>query len=290
MSILLIGNQGQLGAELEQILKAKNEELIAVDRTQVDLTNGEQIRQIIQENKPNVIINCAAYTAVDKSENDAEIANLVNAIAPQIMAEEAKKLDSFLIHISTDYVFNGAKNRAYLETDETAPLGVYGTTKLAGETAIKNNCDKFIIIRTAWVYGIFGKGNFVKTMLRLGQDREELKVVADQIGSPTWTYDLAEAIAQIIPKLAPEIAGIYQYTNSGVCSWYDFAVTIFSEAEKLGFPLKIKKVIPITTEEYPTPAKRPAFSVLSTRKISALLGENPPHWRSSLQKMLTKLK
>ncbi len=290
MSILLIGNQGQLGAELEQILKAKNEELIVVDRTQVDLTNSEQIRQIIQENKPNVIINCAAYTAVDKAESEPEIANLVNAIAPQIMAEEAAKLDSFLIHISTDYVFNGAKNKAYLETDETAPLGVYGNTKLAGETAIKNNCDKFIIIRTAWVYGIYGKGNFVKTMLRLGQDREELKVVADQIGSPTWTYDLAEAIAQILPKLAPEIAGIYQYTNSGVCSWYDFAVTIFEEAEKLGFPLKIKKVIPITTEEYPTPAKRPAFSVLSTRKISAILGENPPHWRSSLQKMLTNLK
>jgi dTDP-4-dehydrorhamnose reductase len=290
MTILLIGNQGQLGAELEQILKAKNEELIVVDRHQLDLTNGEQIREIIQTNKPNIIINCAAYTAVDKAENDAETANLVNAIAPQIMAEEAAKLDSFLIHISTDYVFNGEKNKAYLETDETAPLGVYGDTKLAGEIAIKNNCDKFIIIRTAWVYGIYGTGNFVKTMLRLGQDREELKVVADQIGSPTWTYDLAEAIAQLLPKLSPEIAGIYQYTNSGVCSWYDFAVNIFEEAEKLGFPLKIKKVIPITTEEYPTPAKRPAFSVLSTRKISAILGENPPHWRSSLQKMLTKLK
>jgi dTDP-4-dehydrorhamnose reductase len=289
MSILLIGNQGQLGAELEQILKSKNEKLITVDREQLDLTNGDSIRQTIEKNKPKVIINCAAYTAVDRAESEPETSKLVNAIAPQIMAEEACKLSSFLIHISTDYVFNGEKNKAYLETDITQPLGVYGNTKLEGEMGIKNNCDKYIIIRTAWVYGVFGKGNFVKTMLRLGQEREELKVVADQIGSPTWTYDLAIAISEILPKLSSEIVGIYHYTNSGVCSWYDFAVTIFEEAKKMGFPLKIKKVIPIITEEYPTPAKRPAFSVLSTRKISTLLGENPPHWRSSLQKMLTQL-
>jgi dTDP-4-dehydrorhamnose reductase len=289
MSILLIGNQGQLGAELDQILKSKNEKLITVDREQLDLTNGDSIRQTIEKNKPKVIINCAAYTAVDRAESEPETSKLVNAIAPQIMAEEACKLSSFLIHISTDYVFNGEKNKAYLETDITQPLGVYGNTKLEGEMGIKNNCDKYIIIRTAWVYGVFGKGNFVKTMLRLGQEREELKVVADQIGSPTWTYDLAIAISEILPKLSSEIVGIYHYTNSGVCSWYDFAVTIFEEAKKMGFPLKIKKVIPIITEEYPTPAKRPAFSVLSTRKISTLLGENPPHWRSSLQKMLTQL-
>jgi dTDP-4-dehydrorhamnose reductase len=289
MGILLIGNQGQLGTELSQILAQNQEQVLEVDRTQLDLANEAQIRQIIRDNRPNIIINCAAYTAVDKAESEPELANLVNAIAPQIIAEEAAKLNSFLIHVSTDYVFNGTKNKAYLETDETAPLGVYGKTKLAGEIAIKHNCDRHIIIRTAWVYGVFGKGNFVKTMLRLGQEREELRVVCDQIGSPTWTYDLAQAIVQIIPKLSPEITGIYHYTNSGLCSWYDFAVTIFTEAEKLGFPLKIKQVIPIITEEYPTPATRPAFSVLSTRKISNLLGEHPPHWQKSLVEMLKRL-
>ena len=290
MSILLIGDRGQLGEELSHILKSQNAELITLSREELDLTKAENIRQIIKKNQPNIIINCAAYTAVDKAENESELANLINGIAPGIIAEEAARLDSFLIHISTDYVFDGSQSIAYLETDKTQPLGVYGKTKLAGETAIQNYCSKYLIIRTAWVYGIYGKGNFVKTMLKLAKDREELRVVCDQIGSPTWTYDLANAIAQILPKLSPEISGIYHYTNSGVCSWYDFAVTIFEEAEKLGFPLTIKKVVPITTSEYPTPAKRPAFSVLSNRKISSLLGDFPPHWRSSLREMLARLK
>lgn len=284
--ILLIGNQGQLGHELANILTANQLNFLGLNRHNLDLTQSALIAQSIEDYQPNVIINCSAYTAVDKAESDLEIAHQVNAIAPEILAKSAEKIKAKVIHISTDYVFNGQKNTPYLETDQTSPLGIYGETKLAGERAIINNCHQYLIIRTAWVYGNYGKGNFVKTMLRLGQERPELKVVIDQVGSPTWTKDLAQTIYQLIPQISPEIAGIYHYTNSGICSWYDFAVTIFEESKKLGFPLKIEKVTPITTAEYPTPAKRPAYSVLSTRKIANLLGNIPPYWRNSLQLML----
>ncbi|MBE9185927.1 dTDP-4-dehydrorhamnose reductase, partial [Microcoleus sp. LEGE 07076] len=278
MKILLAGGSGQLAQELQAILLSSGE-VIAVDRTRVDLSQPETIRQAMAEIQPDLVINSGAYTAVDKAESEPELARAVNGIAPGIFAEECEKLGASLIHFSTDYVFDGSSGSAYLETDSTNPLGTYGKSKLAGEEAIRQAGSRHIIIRTAWVYGNGGKGNFVKTMLRLGKEREEIRVVADQIGSPTWTGDLAAATSQIIPLLGPETFGTYQYTNSGVCSWYDFAIAIFEEAEKLGFPLKIKRVIPITTAEYPTPAKRPAFSVLSTVKISALLGTYPPHWR-----------
>ncbi len=284
--ILLIGNQGQLGNELANILTANNLNFLGINQSDLDLTQSELIAPFIQNYQPNLIINCSAYTAVDKAENEPEIAHKVNSIAPQIFAQTAEKMGAKLIHISTDYVFDGTKNTPYLETDQTNPLGIYGQTKLAGETAVITNCSNYLILRTAWVYGVYGTGNFVKTMLRLGQEREQLKVVMDQIGSPTWTKDLATTIYQLIPQLTPEISGIYHYTNSGVCSWYDFAVTIFEEAKKLGFPLKIEQIIPITTEEYPTPAKRPAYSVLLCKKILHLLGNVPPYWRDSLQLML----
>ena len=167
---------------------------------------------------------------------------------------------------------------------------IYGKTKLGGEIAIQQICSDYIILRTAWVYGTYGKSNFVKTMLRLGKDRPEVRVVADQIGSPTWSYDIAFTISQIIPQLTSEITGIYHYTNSGVASWYDFALAIFEEAQKLGFPLQMNQVIPITTPEYPTAAKRPAYSVLGCRKISQLLGTYPPHWRQRLILMLGELR
>ncbi|MEG4800574.1 dTDP-4-dehydrorhamnose reductase [Microcoleus sp. ARI1-B5] len=287
MKILLAGGSGQLAQELQPILLSSGE-VIAVDRTRVDLSQPESIRQAMAEIQPDLVVNAAAYTAVDKAESEPELANAVNGIAPGILAEECEKQGASLIHFSTDYVFDGSSGSAYLETDATNPLGTYGKSKLAGEEAIRKAGNRHIIIRTAWVYGNGGKGNFVKTMLRLGKEREEIRVVADQIGSPTWTGDLGAAISQIIPQLQPENFGTYQYTNSGVCSWYDFAIAIFEEAEKLGFPLKIKRVIPITTAEYPTPAKRPAFSVLSTTKISALLGTYPPHWRQGLRQMLAK--
>ena len=287
MKILLAGGSGQLAQELQQILLSSGE-VIAVDRTRIDLSQPESIRQAMAQIQPDLVVNAAAYTAVDKAENEPELAHAVNGIAPGIFAEECAKLRASLIHFSTDYVFDGSRGSAYLETDITNPLGTYGKSKLAGEEAIRNAVNRHIIIRTAWVYGNGGKGNFVKTMLRLGKEREEIRVVADQIGSPTWTGDLAAAVSQIIPQIKPEIFGTYQYTNSGVCSWYDFAIAIFEEAKKLGFPLKVQRVIPITTAEYPTPAKRPAFSVLSTVKISALLGTYPPHWRQGLRQMLAR--
>lgn len=287
MKILLTGSGGQLAQELQPILLYSGE-VIAVDRTRLDLSEPESIRQAMAEIQPDLVVNSGAYTAVDKAESEPELAHAVNGVAPGIIAEECEKLGSTLIHISTDYVFDGSQGSPYQETDTTNPLGIYGKSKLAGEEAIRQAGNRHIIIRTAWVYGNSGKGNFVKTMLRLGKDREEIRVVADQIGSPTWTGDLAAAISQIIPQIKPELFGTYQYTNSGVCSWYDFAIAIFEEAEKLGFPLKIQRVIPITTSEYPTPAKRPAFSVLSAVKISGILSTHPPYWRQGLRQMLAR--
>lgn len=288
MRILITGSNGQLGAELQTVLAGAGE-IVAIAREDLDFANDTAIRQVITTIQPNLVINAAAYTAVDKAESDIDLAMAVNGKAVEIIAQECDKLGAGLIHVSTDYVFDGNNNRPYLETDITNPLSVYGQSKLAGELAIQANCHNYIILRTAWVYGIGGKGNFVKTMLRLGGDREEIRVVADQIGSPTWTGDLALAIKQLIPHLDRENAGIYHFTNSGVASWYDFAVAIFAEANLLGFPLKVKRVIPITTPEYPTPAKRPAFSVLSCRKITEILGNYPPHWRESLRLMLQKI-
>ncbi len=284
--ILMTGINGQLGQELQQTLAEYD--VIGVGREMLDLTQPDKISQMMDEVKPDLVINAAAYTAVDKAESEPEIAKATNAIAPGILAKEAQKMGVPLIHISTDYVFDGSQSRPYLDTDPTNPLGVYGQSKLAGEQAIRESCNLHIILRTAWVYGVGGKGNFVKTMLKLGSEREEIRVVADQVGSPTWTGDLASAIAQLLPQLNPEIAGTYHYTNSGVASWYDFAVAIFEEAKQLGFPLKVQRIIPITTADYPTPARRPAYSVLYCGKIAAVLGTHPPHWRQALRQMLAE--
>lgn len=285
--ILIIGSTGQLGRELQQIILPQGNR-IALGRSQIDLTQPDNLRNTIAEIQPQLIINAAAYTAVDKAESEIEQAIAINATAPGIIAETAHKLGTYLIHISTDYVFDGKQSHPYQETDKTNPLGIYGQTKLAGEQAIRQNCENHLIIRTAWVYGSYGKSNFVKTMLKLGTEREEIRVVADQIGSPTWARDLAEAIALIIPHLTAQIAGTYHYTNSGVASWYDFAQAIFEEASAIEYPLKIRQVIPITTADYPTPAQRPAYSVLACEKISQLLPTSPPHWRQALRKMLTE--
>ena len=280
--ILIIGSTGQLGRELQQILPQGD--AIALGRSQIDLTQPDNLRDTIAEIQPQLIINAAAYTAVDKAESEPELAKAINATAPGIIAETAQKLGTYLIHISTDYVFDGKQSHPYRETDKTNPIGIYGQTKLAGEQAIRLNCENHLILRTAWVYGSYGKSNFVKTMLKLGSQREEIRVVADQIGSPTWARDLAQAIATIIPQ-TPH-AGTYHYTNSGVASWYDFAQAIFEEASTMEYPLKIRQVIPITTTDYPTPAQRPAYSVLACEKISKLLPTIPTHWRQALRKML----
>ena len=294
MRILLTGIGGQLGGELQEILTPLGK-VTGVNRQSLDLTEPEQIRQIIGEVKPDIIVNAAAYTAVDKAETETELANAINGDAPTIMAQEAQKLGSAIIHISTDYVFDGQKNTPYKEDDITNPINAYGRSKLLGEEGIKSHSSRYIILRTAWVYGSYGKGNFVKTMLRLGAEREEIRVVVDQVGTPTWTRDIAQAILQLGEKITLDIpdnsslTGIYHFTNSGAISWYDFAVAIFEEAKQLGFPLKVQRVIPITTSEYPTPAARPAYSVLSNQKISTILGSNPPYWRNGLRQMLQQL-
>jgi len=287
--ILLIGSNGQLGKELQHNLTSHNSNIIAVARPTVDLAQPDTLHQIIRTVQPQIIINAAAYTAVDKAETELELATAVNATASGILAQAAQKLGAFLIHVSTDYVFDGRQSHPYQETDPTNPLGAYGRSKLAGEQAIQANCNQHLILRTAWVYGTYGKSNFVKTMLRLGAEREEIRVVADQIGSPTWTGDIANAIVGLLPQLTPQVAGTYHYTNSGVASWYDFAVAIFEEAQQLGFPLKLQRVTPITTADYPTPAQRPAYSVLSCEKISKALGTPRPHWRLALRQMLAEL-
>jgi dTDP-4-dehydrorhamnose reductase len=283
-SILLIGSNGQVGKELQQVLTPLHN-VIALARPTVDLVESEVLRNLIRKHQPQIIINAAAYTAVDKAESEEDLAYTINRDSPLVIAQEAEKLGAFLIHISTDYVFDGKRNLPYPETDATNPLSVYGHSKLGGEIAIAQNCSNHLILRTAWVYGNFGKSNFVKTMLRLGAERPEIRVVADQIGSPTWAKDIAAVIAQVIPQLNL-VTGIYHYTNSGIASWYDFAVAIFEEARALNLPLKVEQVVPITTPEYPTPASRPAFSVLDCSKISQILGTYPPHWRQRLREML----
>ncbi len=284
--ILVTGIQGQLGRELQKVLSS-HEVVVGTGRDRLDFSQPETIRNILPEIEPDIAINAAAYTAVDKAESEPELANTINGIAPGVLAEETEKLGIPLIHVSTDYVFDGSQSRPYLETDPTNPLGIYGASKLAGENAIRDAGDRHIIIRTAWVYGTGGKGNFVKTMLRLGGDRPDLKVVCDQIGSPTWTGDLASAIGQIVRDRL-DLNGTYHYTNSGVASWYDFAIAIFEEARSLEFPLQVDRVFPIVTSEYPTPAKRPPFSVLNSRKLADALGSPPPYWRDGLRKMLSE--
>ena len=285
--VLLIGAKGQVGQELQLTLPQLGE-VISIGREELDLTNSEKISQLIREIHPDYLVNAAAYTAVDKAETEPELAYSINATAPKIMAESAEKIQAKFLHISTDYVFDGRKNTPYLETDITNPLGVYGQSKLRGEEEIRTVNSQAIILRTAWVYGSYGKSNFVKTMLRLGKEREELKVVVDQVGSPTWAKDIAAAITQLLIN-ADNPAGIYNFSNSGVASWFDLTKAIFEEAKISGIPLKIQRVIPITTAEYPTPAARPAYSVLSGQKISQQLGYIPPYWRDSIKAMLNQL-
>ncbi len=289
-SILLIGCNGQVGTQLRKTLQPYSN-LIPVARPVVELARPETIKDLIKQHQPEIIINAAAYTSVDKAESEPELANTVNALACKFIAQEAEKLRASLIHISTDYVFDGKSSSPYREDDSTNPLSVYGKTKLAAEEAIRSSCSNHIILRTAWVYGTAGKSNFVKTMLRLGAQKPELKIVADQIGSPTRAKDIAQTIALMISKNCHQNqSGTYHYTNSGVASWYDFAVAIFEEARLLDFPLKIERVIPITTSEYPTAATRPNYSVLNCGKISALMETIPPHWRQSLREMLQEFR
>lgn len=285
MRVLITGSQGQVGQELVQVLAGAHH-ITALARHDLELTDFDRIRSVVSHLSPDVIINAAAYTAVDKAESEPQLAHQVNALVPGQLALAAEACGASIIHLSTDYVFDGRQNRPYKPDASTCPVGTYGKSKQAGEVAIQRATKRHVLLRTAWVYGAKGKGNFVKTMLRLGAEREELRVVYDQVGSPTWAHDIAQAIAALLPKLHSDTFGTYHYTNSGAVSWYDFAVAIFEEARAHNYPLQVSRILPITSDQYPTPAERPAYSVLAGDKLAALIGRTAPHWRTSLRKML----
>jgi dTDP-4-dehydrorhamnose reductase len=272
--IYITGVTGQVGGELKRLYP----EAIYLTRNDIDLSSRDSIEAFFKSKKPNVIINCSAYTQVDLAEREEGIAHAVNSVAPGFLASLCDKF----IHFSTDYVFDGQGFRPYVETDSTGPSGVYGQTKLAGEKAVLAANPNAVIIRTSWVYSDLGK-NFVKTMIRLGSERSELKVVADQIGSPTYAKDLANLVVENGIKNWNFKGGVYHYSNEGVASWYDFAYEIM---RLKGLPCK---VLPIRSEDYPTPAKRPFYSVLDKTKIKNELGITIPHWKESLELCLQKL-
>ena len=286
MKALITGAEGQLGWDLQKT-RPQDWEIIALNRDQLDITDGSAVRNALQQHRPHLVINTAAYTAVDKAESEKDKAYDVNASGAANIAKEAEDSGARLIHISTDFVFNGSNSQPYLPGDKPDPVNVYGASKLQGEQdAISLTKGKAVILRTSWVYSIHGK-NFVKTMLRLMTDKDEISVVSDQVGTPTWAKVLAQAIWQIAGK--KEIQGIWHWTNDGVASWYDFAAAIKEEAFEIGLLKKTIPIISIRTEDYPTPAKRPLFSVLDSTTTWKALGYTAPHWRKSLRMMLTEL-
>ncbi|MEM1367265.1 MAG: dTDP-4-dehydrorhamnose reductase [Cyanobacteria bacterium P01_H01_bin.15] len=281
--ILLLGCQGQLGRDLEPVL-AERGDVIAKSRHDLDLRNFDQLRTEIRHLKPDIIINAAAYTAVDKAESEMALADLVNGQAPGVLATLAKIIDARLVHYSTNYVFDGTQSHPYQENDSTGPVSTYGRSKLAGEVAITQVNPRYLIIRTAWVYSWHSR-NFLQTMLHLGQERSQLRVIADQVGTPTWTQDIVRGTLSLLDN--PDTSSqIVHLANSGVASWYDFAIAIFEEAKTLGWSFAVDTVQPITTADYPTAAQRPPYSVLSLSRYQRLTGQTPPHWRSSLRSVL----
>ncbi|EIG24399.1 dTDP-4-dehydrorhamnose reductase [Haemophilus paraphrohaemolyticus] len=281
---LITGAKGQVGYCLTQQLQGKHE-ILAVDRDELDITDQSVVKNAVENFRPDVIINAAAHTAVDRAETEIELSEAINVKGPQYLAEAAKNVGAAILHISTDYVFDGQREGKYKETDATEPQGVYGKTKLAGEQAVANSNDKFIVLRTAWVFGEHGN-NFVKTMLRLAKTRDTLGVVADQIGGPTYSGDIAASLIQIAEKIiAGEDVqyGIYHFTGEPYISWCDFAKAIFDEAVSQNVLEKSPLVNAITTADYPTPAKRPANSCLDLTKIQQVFGIQPSDWKKALK-------
>lgn len=279
MKILLTGAGGQLGRELKRSLACLGE-LVACERSQLDLSNPDALRDALRRIAPTAIVNAAAYTAVDKAEAEPAAADAINAVAPGILAEEAKRLGARLIHYSTDYVFDGAKPSLYNEDDKPAPLAAYGRSKLAGEKAIAAANCRHLIFRTSWVYGLHG-ANFMKTMLRLGKERDELRVVGDQIGAPTWTRHLADATALILAR-ADIPDGLYHLAAAGETSWHAYAEAIFAEARRIGLMDKAPVVRRITSAEFSLPAPRPANSRLDCSRFNRDFGLALPDWRTGL--------
>jgi dTDP-4-dehydrorhamnose reductase len=283
MKILLTGCGGQLGRELKRSLACLGE-VVACNRRQLDLAQADALRAAVRAMAPAVIVNAAAYTAVDKAEAEPIAADAINAVGPGILAEEAKRLDALLIHYSTDYVFDGSRTTAYTEDDTPAPLSAYGRSKLGGEQAIVASGARHLIFRTSWVYGLHG-ANFMKTMLRLGREWDELRaplrVVGDQIGAPTWTRHLADATAQILARRdAP--GGLYHLAAAGETSWHGYAEAIFAEAQRAGLMDKSPLVNRITSADFPLPAARPANSRLNCSRCQSDFGLALPDWRTGL--------
>jgi dTDP-4-dehydrorhamnose reductase len=298
LRLLITGANGQVGWHLQRTL-APLGEVMAIDVEQVDLTDLEAVTRTVREFEPNIIANAAAYTAVDKAESEPELARAINVAAPARMAEECARSGALLIHYSTDYVYDGSKSGAYEEGDATGPLSVYGETKLAGDRAIIASGCAHVILRTTWVYDIRGK-NFLRTVLRLAREKEELRMVGDQVGAPTWARGLAESTGIILSKLLERKSvtgswqgGLFHLTAAGQTSWAGFAQAILEDYDALldwpaetgefGGELKAKRVVGITSDQYQTPARRPRNSVLSNAKIRAAFGIVPPDWRAQLQ-------
>lgn len=283
MNILLTGCNGQLGNEIQLLEKDYGQHrFFNTDVAELDITNQLAVADFVGRNEIDGIINCAAYTAVDKAEDNKELCTTLNTVAPAYLAAAVEKRGGWIVQVSTDYVFNGKAHKPYVETDTPSPDSVYGSTKLAGELGVQKFCKRAMVIRTAWLYSAFGN-NFVKTMIRLGKERAELGVVFDQIGTPTYAGDLAKAIMTAVEKgIKP---GVYHFSNEGVTSWYDFTKAIHRIAG-----ITTCKVRPIHTSEYPTPANRPHFSVLDKTKIKETYDMEIPYWEDSLHKCIEKLK
>jgi dTDP-4-dehydrorhamnose reductase len=292
MKILLTGSNGQVGFELQKKLNALGE-VIATDREELDLTNPDAIRQFIDQTKPDIIINPAAYTAVDKAESEIDLAYQINTIAPEVLTSMAGELDIPLIHFSTDYVFDGLKKEAYVETDETSPQSVYGKTKWEGEERVRAHA-KHIILRTSWVFGVHGN-NFLKTMLRLFKEKDSLNIVGDQWGSPASATMLADVTFKIVDTIFKNKNfndyGTYHVTNDGETNWFEYASLIVSELIKLNVNIKCgpDQIHPIVTSEYPTAAKRPLNSRLNCDKLKKTFVLELPHWESEVKKVLKEI-
>ena len=271
---LITGGNGQLGTELSKLLP----NAIRTDVNDLNITDAYEVRRFCAENKIDTIINCAAYTAVDNAEVNKNIAKLINAVGPYNLAKTGAKI----VHISTDYVFDGTWHKPYIPDDKPNPVSVYGKTKLMGEKAVLDNARVATIIRTAWLYSPYGN-NFVKTMRKLGAEKKSINVVADQIGTPTYAGDLAAAIVKILPQMNEQNRGVYHFTNMGVCSWYDFATEIMAQS---GLDCVVN---PINSSEYPTRATRPFYSVLDKSKIQKTFGIEIDHWKKSLQKCIAEM-
>ena len=286
--ILITGANGQLGSEIRKLAGLFSDfSFIFTDVKELDITDPLAVEIMLSLEKPQWLINCAAYTAVDKAETDSETAWLINAVAPAILAEKSKAVGCRFVQVSTDYVFDGRNYRPYLEEDDVCPTSVYGNTKLEGELISLANNPETLVIRTSWLYSSFG-GNFVKSMIRLGNEREELNVIFDQVGTPTYAGDLAMAILEIIQKTESKavnfVPGTYHFSNEGVCSWYDFAIAIH---QIYGIDCKVSA---IESKDYPSPVARPPYSVLNKSKIKSIFGTQIPYWRSSLEKCILEIK